>query len=201
MAFELIGKAQRTFRMSNSGWPELLAIAEEYGWKPVGTKPPKRMKAGTWDGGYYSMDGQTVTARDAESLAAAIDDAMKDDFQRVPAKHRPAKPATDSERQQAFEKMAAVASGMTFEYVKSPKKPASKAKRKEKPKEGEGPGSLEALVASKGLSMEELMGALHTLRSPAAGMESPEPWFTTPDGLKLLRDFVAFCRAGEFRVL
>ena len=201
MAFELTGKAQRTFRMSNSGWPELLAIAEEYGWKPAGTKPPKGMKGGTWNGGYYTMDGQIVTARDAEALATAIDDAMKDDFQRALKEGQQSQPATDSERQQAFEKMAAVASGMTVEYVKSPKKPASKAKRKENPKAGKEPGSLDELVASKGMSIEELMGALSTLRSPAAGTQAPEPWFATPDGMKLIRDFIAFCRAGEFRIL
>jgi hypothetical protein len=201
MSYDLKGKSRRTFHVSNSGWPELLAIAEQYGWKPVGTKPPKGIKSSTWDGGYYTMDGQIVTAQDAETLATAIDDAVKDDFRRVPKEGQQAKPATDAERQQAFEKMAAVASGMTVEYVTSPKKPASKAKRKEKPKEGKEPGSLDELVASKGLSMEELLGALNTLRSPAAGTQAPDPWFTTPDGLKLLRDFVAFCRTGEFRIL
>jgi hypothetical protein len=200
LAFDLEGKAH-SFRMSNSGWLEVLAIAEEYGWKPAGTKPPKGMKRGTWDGGYHTMDGQVVTGRDAQALASAIDDAIKDDFQRVRKAGTQPNAATESERQQAFEKMAAVASGMTLEDVTPRKKPASKAKRKQKPEDEKQPGSLEELVASKGLSMEELMGALVTLRSPPAGAKVPDPWFSTPDGLKLLRDFAAFCRTGECRIL
>jgi hypothetical protein len=200
MAFDFEGKT-KSFRMSNSGWPEVLAIAEGYGWKPVGTKPPKGMKRGTWDGGYHTMDGQLVTAADAQALATAIDDAVKDDFRRVRKDESQTKAATESERQQAFEKMAAVASGMTVEYATSRKKPASKPKRKGKPEEGEEPGSLKELVASKGLSVEELLGALATLKSPPAGTQAPNPWFTKPDGLRLVRDFAAFCRAGEFRIL
>jgi hypothetical protein len=200
MAYDLKGKGA-SFRMSNSGWPEVLAIAEEYGWKPVGTKPPKGIKRGEWEGGYFTMDGQIVTAQDAKALANSIDDAVNDNFRRVRSQGQQAKPASDSERQQAFEKMAAVASGMTVENVTSRKKPASKAKKKEGPKEGKGPGSLEELVASKGMSIEELLGALNTLRSSAAGAQAPDPWFTGPDGIKLLHELVAFCRAGEFRIL
>ena len=121
MGFDLEGNSG-SFRVSNSGWPEVLAIAEKYGWKPAGTNPPKGIKKSEWDGGYHTMDGQLVTARDASALASAIDSALNDNFQRVSIERTP--PATDSERQKALEKLAAVASGMTVEYVKPGKKPA-----------------------------------------------------------------------------
>ena len=39
MGFDLEGRSG-SLRVSNSGWPEVLAIAEKYGWKRAGTNPP-----------------------------------------------------------------------------------------------------------------------------------------------------------------
>ena len=200
MAFDLEGKAG-SFRMSNSGWPEVLAIAEAYGWKPAGTRPPRGSKPGGWDGGYRTNDGQVVTKVDASALAAALDDALKDDLQRAPGK-APPQSVTDSERQQAFEKLAGIAAGMTFEVVKPRKKSAPDPKPKKKPPEkGKPAGSLEELVAAQGLAMNDLPGLLSALRSPPVGSQPPDAWFETNDGQQLIRDLIAFCRAGEFRIL
>jgi hypothetical protein len=197
MAFDLLGKAG-SFRMSNSGWPELLAIAETYGWKPAGTTAPKGVARSKWEGGYHTCDGQLISAGDAQALATAIDQALDDNFKRVPTDT--IEPATDSERQNAFDKLASVAAGMSVEYVKAGKKPAPKSKGPKKLEKGKGAGSLEELVAGKGMSMEDLMGQLAALRSPAAAATAPEPWFITSNGQQHIREFLAFCRAGQFRI-
>ncbi len=153
---------------------------------------------GKWEGGYHTCDGQLVSAEDAQALATAIDEALDDNFKRVPIKSTG--PVSESDRQVAFEKLASVAAGMSVEYVKPGKKPAAKSKRPKKLEKGKGAGSLDELVAGKGMSMEDLMGQLAVLRSPVAPAKEPEPWFTTTDGQQHIREFVAFCRAGQFQI-
>jgi hypothetical protein len=89
---------------------------------------------------------------------------------------------------------------MTVEYVKSGDKPPSKSKRKKESDGATPAGSLEELVASKGLSMDELAGLVATLKSRPSGTQARDPWFNTEDGRELLRDLAAFCRKGEFRI-
>jgi hypothetical protein len=86
------------------------------------------------------------------------------------------------------------------EYVQSGDKPPPKAKGKKKSEEGKAAGSLEDLVASQGLSMQDMLAHLVALRSPPAGSQPPDPSYTTKDGLELLRDLIVYCRKGEFRI-
>ncbi|MCL5742790.1 MAG: hypothetical protein M1541_02510 [Acidobacteria bacterium] len=62
-------------------WEKLLAVARKNGWKAAGTQPPPRRftldplpsERKPWDGSYARPEGQTVTRRDAEALAAALE--------------------------------------------------------------------------------------------------------------------------------
>lgn len=62
-------------------WEKLLALARKNGWKPAGTQaPPRRLTLvpnpllqPPWDGAYSRPEGQTISRRDAEALAAALE--------------------------------------------------------------------------------------------------------------------------------
>jgi hypothetical protein len=63
-------------------------LAEDFGWRPLGTKPPPDWDAeheviGEWPGDYTTNDGQLVTAQDASALGAALQAALASgDFER-----------------------------------------------------------------------------------------------------------------------
>ena len=56
---------------------ELYLLAQNYGWKPAGTSPPREDDR-TWRGGYISNDGQLVEAKDAQAWGAALKKAMEE---------------------------------------------------------------------------------------------------------------------------
>ena len=71
MGFDLTGRGGY-FRWTASGWTELLQLAEEYGWHPIGTGAPRGTRKHDWPGIYHSNDGQLFYARDASQLADAL---------------------------------------------------------------------------------------------------------------------------------
>ena len=73
------------FRWTALGWRTLLDRAEAAGWQPVGTGPPRGILKADWPGVYHSNDGQRFYARDAKSLAAALERCLDD----LPAEERP----------------------------------------------------------------------------------------------------------------
>jgi hypothetical protein len=71
----------------------VLSVAIRYGWRPMGTEPPKWDRDGVdekqiaaenaetaaaWDGTYLSNNSQTVNAFDARNLADALQRALSD---------------------------------------------------------------------------------------------------------------------------
>lgn len=83
MTYELISRSTvlcRTF--SRQFWAKALELAEAYGWKPMGTRPPVHIDfyqlGAEWDGRYFTNDGQSVHAEDARSLAAALERSLDD---------------------------------------------------------------------------------------------------------------------------
>lgn len=89
MGMDLIGPG-RFFGWNNESWRNLLALGEEYGWKPAGTGPPRRRLASEWTGpvrmaAYNSNDGARFYARDAKALAEALARALRD----IPEKKLP----------------------------------------------------------------------------------------------------------------
>jgi hypothetical protein len=63
-------------------WPRLLMLAHSYGWRPMGTLPPKPFPGEQpvqWNGSYTAVcEGQTVTASDAATLADALEKSLID---------------------------------------------------------------------------------------------------------------------------
>ena len=83
MSYELINRSTvlcRTF--SRQFWAKALELAELYGWKPMGTRPPLHLDfyqlGAEWDGRYFTNDGQAVKREDALLLAAALERALGD---------------------------------------------------------------------------------------------------------------------------
>ena len=83
MSYELVSQPTilcRTF--SRQFWAKALELAQVYGWKPLGTRPPSHIDfydlLVEWDGRYLTNDGQTVKAEDARWLAAALEQALND---------------------------------------------------------------------------------------------------------------------------
>ncbi len=65
------------FRWTNSGWSDILVLGEEFGWVPTGTGPPRGVLKSDWVGGpYHGNGGQRFYARDARSLADALERAL-----------------------------------------------------------------------------------------------------------------------------
>ncbi len=65
-----------------NGWPRLQSLARSYGWKPIGTLPPKPFrgeKPKRWNGTYAGIaEHQIVSAEDAAALAIALEKALGD---------------------------------------------------------------------------------------------------------------------------
>jgi hypothetical protein len=83
MSYDLISRSTvlcRTF--SRQFWAKALELAESYGWKPMGTRPPSHLDfyqlGAEWDGRYFTNDGQTVNREDALLLAAALERSLDD---------------------------------------------------------------------------------------------------------------------------
>jgi hypothetical protein len=76
---------ENTFDMSNWAWATILAIAEVYGWEPLGTVFDCWEEYGFdgWSGTYMTNDCQTVTSEDALNLASALSKSAADDFQKL----------------------------------------------------------------------------------------------------------------------
>lgn len=66
------------FRWNIWGWPQVLGLAEKYGWEPQGTiiRDEDGDTNHDWDGTYYSNSGQIVNAFDAKNLADALEQAL-----------------------------------------------------------------------------------------------------------------------------
>ena len=76
MGMDLSG-AGGYFRWNFGEWGDLLELAQAYGWKPMGTGPPRGMKKAEWgEGTYFSNEGQLFYARDAKALADALERAV-----------------------------------------------------------------------------------------------------------------------------
>lgn len=73
---DLYGRAGY-FRWTFKGWLDLLELAEQFGWQPTRTGPPRAQFASSWDGNYWSNDGQLFYARDAKRFADALEQALK----------------------------------------------------------------------------------------------------------------------------
>ena len=65
-------------KLTGQSWAKALELARLHGWRPIGTQPPSPDLKPLWDGGYLTNDGQTVTAKDAISLAAALERSLDD---------------------------------------------------------------------------------------------------------------------------
>lgn len=77
MGFDLTGDGGY-FRCSGAGWADLLQLAVDYGWQPIGTGPPRGTLKQDWPGIYHSNEGQLVYARDANQLADALNRFLND---------------------------------------------------------------------------------------------------------------------------
>jgi hypothetical protein len=65
------------FRWNAIGWVALLETAINYGWEPTGTGPPRGCLKKDWHGNYHGNEGQLFYARDAKSLASALETFLK----------------------------------------------------------------------------------------------------------------------------
>ncbi len=95
MGMDLSG-AGGYFRWTNSGWSDLLELAEEFGWIPTVTGPPRGVRKADWqDGSYYGNGGQRFYARDAKTLADALERAVVALSEGKPRKRTRAATSTD----------------------------------------------------------------------------------------------------------
>ena len=73
-------------KFSGEAWIKTLRLAMVYGWQPMGTRLSSVIEScgldieewDEWDGTYLTNDGQTVLAKDALALAAALERALDD---------------------------------------------------------------------------------------------------------------------------
>jgi hypothetical protein len=82
-----VPEEQREYDLNLFSWSMMLDIAQQYGWKPMGTVliqwyfedgTPCYPEPIEWDGGYMSNDGQAVNVDDAKALANALESALDD---------------------------------------------------------------------------------------------------------------------------
>ena len=138
MGMDLSG-AGGYFRWTTSEWYDLLEIASEFGWVPIGTGPPTGILKADWgDGTYDSNEGQRFYARDARAYANSLERAL------VAFSEGKAKKRTRAAR--SFDRLAASLTGV--------KKPGART-------------------------------PVHKLN---------------PEAINNIREFIAFCRAGSFRI-
>ena len=70
-------------KFSREVWIKVLNLAMFYGWQPMGTRLSSMIEccgfeAEEWDGTYLTNEGQTVIAKDAFALAAALERSLDD---------------------------------------------------------------------------------------------------------------------------
>ena len=94
MGFDLEAPG-RYFRWTNPAWFDLLELAKEFGWVPMGTGPPRGTRKAEWRHGtssgdldYYGNEGQRVYARDAARLADALERALAATPKRSPGRRK-----------------------------------------------------------------------------------------------------------------
>ena len=94
MGFDLEAPG-RYFRWTNLAWFDLLELAKEFGWVPIGTGPPRGTRKAQWRHGtssgnldYYGNEGQRVYARDAATLADALERALAETLKRGPGRRK-----------------------------------------------------------------------------------------------------------------
>ena len=83
MSYELFNPYTAICRkFSRQFWAKALELAELYGWRSMGTEPPSlydfQQLDADWDGNYLTNDGQMIKAKDALSLAIALEKALND---------------------------------------------------------------------------------------------------------------------------
>jgi len=83
MGLELTNEAGETVRLGGFSWATLLELAHQYGWKPLGTRPPETFEPTeeepSWDpNNYGANDGQYVLAEDADSIADSLVKYLED---------------------------------------------------------------------------------------------------------------------------
>lgn len=95
MSFNLhsINDIPRRFNCPAGVYDDLLNIAQNYGWQPMGTRyntdfyvvlypeiplTEHQKIASYWQGGYFTNDKQIVTAEDASNLATALEKSLND---------------------------------------------------------------------------------------------------------------------------
>ena len=80
MGIDLCSK-NNNFRISTHRFAELLELAHNFGWEPMGTEEPylddDEMKYPCeWEGGYLTSDNQKVTVDDAREIASTLKKAL-----------------------------------------------------------------------------------------------------------------------------
>lgn len=83
MSYDLVNRSTQVCRtFSRQTWAKALELGRVYGWQPMGTRLPSMYELykldAEWDGTYLTNDGQIVHARDAFSLAAALERSLAD---------------------------------------------------------------------------------------------------------------------------
>jgi len=65
------------FRWKHDSWRDVLRLAQEFGWQPAGTTPPRGVRKADWDSAdYFSGSRQQVAGDDALAFAAALSKAL-----------------------------------------------------------------------------------------------------------------------------
>ena len=83
MAYELFNQTTTLSRkVSRQFWKKALELAQQYGWRPMGTIAPSyhdfNLLNAEWHGTYLSNEGQTVLREDALALADALQKSLDD---------------------------------------------------------------------------------------------------------------------------
>ncbi len=80
MSMAFTSEAGATTGYTSSAWDFYRWLARKYGWKPCGTRPPRRVRFWfrKWDGGYHWNEGQWVTREDAAAFADALERNLQD---------------------------------------------------------------------------------------------------------------------------
>jgi hypothetical protein len=80
MAMDLHNEKGEYFRFNIFSWRKILALAKQYGWKPIGTDGVFHGEntGDLWAGGYLSNEGNAVKHEDAQAMAEALKLALCD---------------------------------------------------------------------------------------------------------------------------
>jgi len=78
MGYDLYGleDEERYERFNIFSWGKVLRLAEHFNWIPEGTTYDELEDGETWDGTYFTNDGQIVSKEDAKNLAEALERAI-----------------------------------------------------------------------------------------------------------------------------